>query len=336
LEVGLDVLKVPAASKKISYMHRTVKDFLANVSVWEKIIAHYPTMDPHVCHLRASVLALKLRPEEPRQRRSMLNEWWGGVVLTMTHARHAAAASHDEVFNLLNTYDDTLNWYFPPRQSVSLDSWARSCFGTYEERAFTPYPDPFLSLTTKFGVARYVEDYLDTYEYEYVEEKPLLSYAVEYLVHRQSTVYPLASPEIVQILFNNNQDPNLARRSTRAVGLHHHHDDDEGDPVPTKQKPPMKTPWILALEAVQQAQRRGWIERYDVDPMGVPRWTAILKLFLKYGANANVTVQATYRDKSETAIHLMTRVCNAYHSKNMEEVLELLKAAKPKSTAPKN
>ncbi|KAF8971912.1 hypothetical protein BDZ97DRAFT_1650798 [Flammula alnicola] len=287
--------------RKITYLHRTVKDFLANDIVWQGVLAYAPELDPHLCHLRASVLRFKLCLEQPRRQRAV-NDWWPQIVLSMTHARYtkSVADTREETFELLNALDDTLNWFWPPRGSVARDSWARSCFGTYEERGSTAYPDPFLSLATKFGVARYVETYLDTLEYEYEEEKPLLSYAVEYLVHRQSSVYPLSAPQLVSRIQMSK---------------------------PKKKPPPgLKTPWVIALETVQQAHRRKWIEKYDVDPDGTARWAGILRMFLEHGADPGVVLHATHKDPVETALELVTRVFEAYRSREVQRVRELLLA----------
>lgn len=244
----------------------------------------------------------------------------------MTHARYSLPSSQQMIFDHLNSFDDTLNWYWPPRGgSVAIDSWARSCFGTYEERGSKQYPDPFLSLATKFGLAGYVEIYLDTLEYEYEQEKPLLSYAVEYLVHRQSSVYPLSNPIIVDTLFKNGADPNLFKRAEMARANERQSDDETMlELEKPKPAPKFKTPWAVALEAIQQAHRRGWIEPFDINPEGTVRWARILRTFLENGADPNVEVEATYKDKKETALGLITRLLDIYHSKELQLVRDLL------------
>jgi hypothetical protein len=316
--------------RKIMYLHRTVKDYLKDDDVWQGVVSHRPDFDPHLCHARASVLRFKLSLETPKRERT-INEWWPRIVLAMTHARLSSPSSQQELFQYLNTLDDTLNWYWPPRGgSVADDSWARSCFGTFEERGRKPYPDPFLSLATKFGVVGYLDTYLDTYEYAYEHEKPLLSYAVEYLIHRQSSVYPLSDPRMVDVLFKNGEDPNLFREAEKDAV----EDDDEDEEAEDREarrakkakKPPPKpkTPWVLALQAVQQADRRRWIEPYDIDPQGTARWAEILRKFLENGADPKVSVQATYKDKLETALEVITRVFEEYHAKEVQLIRDLI------------
>ncbi|KAH9479858.1 Vegetative incompatibility protein HET-E-1 [Psilocybe cubensis] len=318
--------------RKISYLHRTVKDYLRKEDIWNEIVSHLPSIDPHLLHVRSVHLQFKHPIGAPRKQRN-INAWWSRIVLAMTHARYCRPASHEAMFDYLNAFDDTLNWYCPPRGgSVAIDSWARSCFGTYEERASRKFPDPFLSLAVKFGVVGYVGTYLDTLEYEYEQEKPLLSHAVEYLVNRQSTVYPLSNPELVEVLLSNGEDPNLIKqpeRDTIIQSLAHKNSqehpsvDDEDYQPPQKPPPALKTPWVLALEAVQQAHRKGWIEPFDIRPEGTARWARILRALLEHGAHPNVMVSATYRDKEESAADLLTRVFEAYMSSEVNQVKDL-------------
>ncbi|PPQ85251.1 hypothetical protein CVT25_010024 [Psilocybe cyanescens] len=321
------------ARRKIMYLHRTVKDYLKQKEVWNAVVSHLPDIDAHLLHTRAVLFQFRFPIGAPRRQRN-INEWWSRIVLAMTHARLCLPSSQQAMFDYLNAFDDTLNWYWPPRGGlVAIDSWARSCFGTYEERGSKQYPDPFLSLATKFGIKGYVETYLDTLEYEYEQGKPLLSYAVEYLIHRQHSVYPLSEPEIVDILLKNGENPNLIRQPDRdAIILRQNNEkapksDDEDHPAEApKRKPPpaLKTAWVAALEAVQQAHRKGWIEVYDISPEGTARWARILRAFLEHGADPDVVVAATYRDKAESALELLTRVFEAYRSREVQRVRELL------------
>lgn len=311
--------------RKIMYLHRTVKDYLKDTKVWADVVSHLPEFDPHLFHVQSSLFQFRFPIDTPRRQRN-INEWWPKIVLAMTHARYSLPSSQQMIFDHLNSFDDTLNWYWPPRGgSVAIDSWARSCFGTYEERGSKQYPDPFLSLATKFGLAGYVEIYLDTLEYEYEQEKPLLSYAVEYLVHRQSSVYPLSNPIIVDTLFKNGADPNLFKRAEMARANERQSDDETMlELEKPKPAPKFKTPWAVALEAIQQAHRRGWIEPFDINPEGTVRWARILRTFLENGADPNVEVEATYKDKKETALGLITRLLDIYHSKELQLVRDLL------------
>ncbi|KAF9478915.1 hypothetical protein BDN70DRAFT_921597 [Pholiota conissans] len=316
------------ALRKIMYLHRTVKDYLRIDDVWQGVLSHCAGFDPHLCHVRAAVLRFKMSLEKPKRERN-INEWWSKIVLAMTHARFSSPASQQDVFDHLNILDDTLNWYWPPRGSVANDSWARSCFGTYEERGGKLYPDPFLSLATKFGVVGYMNIYLDTFEYAYECEKPLLSYAVEYLVHRQSSVYPLSNPRLLEVLFKNGEDPNLFRMPDVDINEEEEEDGEEESKKNGRQKEKkapskVKTPWVLALQAVQQAHRRRWIEPYDVNPEGTARWARILRIFLENGADPNVQVQATYKDKLESALEVITRVYEAYRAREIQLVRDLL------------
>ncbi len=314
-------LSMPYA--KISYLHRTVKDFLTLPPVWQQILSLTLRYRPHLRHLRSIILQFKLCFEKPRRPSRRVAEWFAHVSLAMTHARYASPEVHSEVFALLNEMDRTLTWFYPIRETAAHDSWARSTFGTLEQRGRLLYPQPFLGLTLRFGVASYLEDYLDSYDYNDADGDgvSLFSWFAAYLIDRQQSLFPLASPRIVSRLLHAGADPNQQPPSKQP--LKRQSDDDELQaPQPVAKDP--KTPWVQILESVQQAARRGWIRRYDVDTSGISRWTEILRLFLEHGADPMAYVKATHKDRRETALGLLTRVAEEQHSMDVLKIKQLL------------
>jgi hypothetical protein len=273
--------------QRVTYVHRTVKDWLAHPHVWEKIISLSPDVHPHLAHLRSVVLSFKLSLDKPRRGRS-INAWWPRIVLALTHSRFIQSEQREETIRLLDGLNTTLTWYFPRlEKDARYDHWARSCFGNLEERGRVPFEDPFLSLVIKFGVRDYVLPYLSEGRYEEHDGRSLLTHAVAYLVHRQQSLYPLADYEIVKALLEFGLDPNFRM-----------------------DRPSARTPWEVAIEAVQQAHRRGWIGDGNeaTEAQNIERWASILRLFLEHGAVVTASAQATWRDQKESAVDLLHKI----------------------------
>ena len=296
-----------SAQSKVTYLHRTVRDFIVCPDVWNELLQQTigTNFDPHMCHLKSYIMQLKLPLEEPEHHRR-LDEWWPDIVLAMTHARYIQPLNPTIQSALLNDLNKTLTWYWLTRKDNDPnDTWARTAFGTYEGRKNTLFHDPFLSLAAKFGLAEYVAYTLSSENTDYKSGRPLLSYAIEFLLHRQSTVYPLSSPALVAtILRHRGTDPNQSYH-----------------PVPSSRE---ETPWLLALKLVRQAQRRGWVEYYDISEEGVPRWVAILKLFVEHGADPNALIVEDRWDPSATALEIVTMMLEKYGSKEVWDLREML------------
>ena len=75
---------------KVTYLHRTVRDWLVySPSTWDTILQYTASAsyDPHISHLCSYVLQLKLPLAELEHHRR-LDEWWEDIVLSLTHARY--------------------------------------------------------------------------------------------------------------------------------------------------------------------------------------------------------------------------------------------------------
>ena len=295
------------AHTRVTYLHRTVRDFVVGSNEWNLILQQTigTTFDPHTAHLQSHVLQLKLPLEEPEQHRR-LDEWWPNIMLAMTHARYASACSQNTQTTHLNALNETLNWYWLPRKNVPNDNWARNAFGSYEERNKhkTEFHDPFLSLAAKFGLEGYVEAQLATGNFPYKGGQPLLSYAMQFLVHRQFTIFPLSSPSLVQIIFEHGAEPNLLYKNMAGKD---------------------ETPWLSALGYVRQANRRGWFEYYDVDgENGVTRVVKILSMMVEAGADVNAIIVETRFDPEITALGVIEEVCERYGHAEMGRLKGLM------------
>jgi hypothetical protein len=293
------------ARGRIGYLHRTVRDFFAYSGDFDGIASRTKpgTFDPHICLLRSHVLQLRF-PLEPPEKHRRLDEWWPDVILALTHARHAGQTSASTQVELLNRFKNTLDWYWVPRPLDPLDNWARNAFATYEQRMKfrIPYHYPFLSLATKFGLCHYVGSELDTGTYCYKGGIPLLSYAVEYIANRRSSVYPLSSPDMIEMLLEKSQDPNLAYKSLS--------NKDE-------------TPWLLTLKYIREANRRQWIEQTESEE-GIKRWAQIIELFIQHGANPNALIVKDMWDPAASALDVLTMVKDGNQTPRIKSLVEFL------------
>ncbi|KAH8900176.1 hypothetical protein GQ53DRAFT_741136 [Thozetella sp. PMI_491] len=298
------------AMNTVTYLHRTVRDYLMlGDGVWTRLTSHSPTgFDGHLRLLRSHILRLKHSLEEIEHHRRM-DEWYPDIALSLTHCRYIQNDANSLRTPLVNELDKTMSWYWLARSGDPYDHWARSCFGSYEQRKGNKIiiPKPFIVLCTKFGLEHYVLDVLkdlvepskncpfpflltdeDSEDEEEdedederviiepeVEETPLLMYALEFLTSRQKAIFPLSSPSFVASLLTS---PHL-----QAPGLANF----IGTPN-TKYTPrlvPRKnaTPWVMVLRHLRDAKRRGWIDPFDTDPSGTERWIAIVRLLIDTG-----------------------------------------------------
>ena len=85
-----------------------------------------------------------------------------------------------------------------------------------------------------------------------------------------------------------------------------------------------ETPWLYALKAVRDGNRRGWIEYYDVEERGVVRWVGIMKMLLEAGADPNAMIEETKWDPEITALEVVEMVCERYKSREMRGLRDLM------------
>ncbi|KAK8137397.1 hypothetical protein PG984_005337 [Apiospora sp. TS-2023a] len=299
------------AQNRVTYLHRTVRDWLIlspEDQVWHRLraagdVSEADIFDPHLRLLRSYILQMKNPIEEPEHHRR-LDEWYPGIALALTHARYMERDPHKLQARLVGEVEKTISWYWESRGPETTDHWARNSFGTYEERRGNQLimAHAYLALCTKFGLQQYVIDTLDQMamdppktadadeddlraaksepdEPPLIEETPLLHRALEFLCSRQKTIYPLSSLTFVRALFDaSNQYASSHPKLSDLIG---------GMNTPSWSSPLLKknqvTTWIMVLRHLRDAKRRVWIQRFDVDPAGTERWTAIVECLVQQG-----------------------------------------------------
>ncbi|KAK8012236.1 hypothetical protein PG991_009611 [Apiospora marii] len=238
--------------------------------------------------------------EEPEHHRR-LDEWYPGIALALTHARYVERDTQKLQARLVGEVEKTISWYWESRGPERTDHWARNSFGTYEERHGNQLilAHAYLALCARFGLQQYVIDTLDQMALELpkfespdyddddlnaesddllIEETPLLHRALEFLCSRQKTIYPLSSLSFVRALLDASEKYASNPKLSGLIG---------GVNAPPWSSPLLKkkqiTTWIMVLRHLRDAKRRGWIERFDVDPSGTERWTAIVECLVQHG-----------------------------------------------------
>ncbi|KAJ3160781.1 hypothetical protein HDU88_007833 [Geranomyces variabilis] len=300
--------KMPLHDRQIIYKHRTVRDWMVDAQVWMDILELGPSIDAHMIHVITILTLFKSPLTRPRRARN-INAWWPHIVLCFTHAR---LSSSPAIYDLLLELDSILSWYWPNLdKDPRIDSWARSCFGSLESRGRNVFEDPFLALTIRFGVLSFVRRYLHERRYVSGQGRSLLEHATAFLVHRQSTIYPLSDPRIVFLLFDDtiNLDVNHCAKPPPPV---------PGNPTRPK---PAKSPWQTVLEAIQQADRRGWIDVRSLEGRAnVDRWVDIVRMYMARRPDMDVSVAYGWKDKKENPGELLKRIAEAYTYSPLEQL----------------
>ncbi|KAH6609937.1 hypothetical protein Trco_003283 [Trichoderma cornu-damae] len=314
---------VDAAEQRVTYIHRTVRDwFMEEPGVMDRLVDKTPPdFDAHLRLLRSYVLQMK-NPLEEVEHHRQLDEWWPGIALAMTHARHVQRDPRHLQRALVNEVDRTISWYWLSRPEDPYDHWARYGLGPYRMfKLAAPMWQPFLCLATRFGLTNYVMEEVtsrraaeggvsdEKKQLQTPESTPLLAYATEFLCSRNKTIFPLSESRLVEFLLRNPCRIN--------PGTNHEYTD-FWTRLP-------RTPWITMLRHLRDAWRRSWIEYYDVDPQGTARWAEIVRLFLEVGgADREAVVVKDSWDPEITATGVMGLLEATYGAVEMRELTEMM------------
>ncbi|KAL7785865.1 hypothetical protein V8C37DRAFT_393291 [Trichoderma ceciliae] len=312
-----------AAQRRVTYIHRTVRDwFMEEPGVMARLVNKTPSdFDPHLRLLRSYILQMKNFLQEVEHHRQ-LDDWWPGIALAMTHARYVRNDPRHLQRAMVNEVDKTISWYWLHKPEDPYDHWARYGLGPYRMfKNAAPMWQPFLCLTTRFGLTKYVTEEVvarnaaegeipdEKKELQTPESTPLLAYATEYLCSRNKTIFPLSDSRLVEFLLHNQCRIN--------PGTNHEYTDF------WTHRP--RTPWITLLRHLRDARRRGWIEYYDVDPQGTRRWAEIVSLFLGIGgADREAVVVKDNWDPEITAMEVLELLEETYGAVEMKELAEMM------------
>ncbi|KAJ5365727.1 hypothetical protein N7517_008613 [Penicillium concentricum] len=132
---------------KVSYVHRTVKDFLSLPHVRSRLLEHMvgSSFEPHTSLLTSIVFQVRWPLDEFHPNRQ-IDDRWPNIILAFTHARLSLNHRQSQLV-LIAELDRALCQHWVSRQSIEHDHWARNHFSSYEKRKNLSFRDPFLSLS---------------------------------------------------------------------------------------------------------------------------------------------------------------------------------------------
>jgi len=230
----------------------------------------------------------------------------------------------------------TISSLWLPRKKASpdpLDHWSISAFSTYELRSKTTFPNPWLALCVKFGLVHYLSSVLSSspspitprFSKSVANEEdggnglrdegeegaggqPLLAYAIEFLISRKLSIYPLSTLEMVKVLLEKEGiDPNETYKDFKGR---------------------LETPWGRVLKAIREGDRRGWISAYEVDGMGIRRWVEIVDAFIQAGANRGLVLEKTRWEGKMSAMEVLEGVFEGRGNAEVGRLVEMVGGGK--------
>lgn len=324
---GQDYDDIDSMERRVFYIHRTVRDWLVSAEgIHERLVRAAPAdFDAHLRLLRSYVLRMR-HPAEYIDHHRVLDDWWPDISLSLTHARRVTNDPQHLQRRFINRLDETLQWWWLSKPEDPYDHWARNSFSSYEIRMkATPIWQPLLCLAAKFGLETYIREELearhtkestkgvsqDTLDLETDDSSPLLTYAIEYVCSRKKTIFPLSDPSLIRYLLEN---PWRANR-----GANHEYKD-------FLMRRPI-TPWLALLKHLRDANRRRFIDIYDVHEQGTSRWAVVVRLFLEQGgADPDAVVLKDMWDPEITAKEVLELLDNEYGAYEVKQLLEVLES----------
>jgi energy-coupling factor transporter ATP-binding protein EcfA2 len=205
---------ITQVTQDVTYLHRSVADYLAREEVWREIVRHTKSTSFHAPQalLNSSIMEIKVSVFAPEQdvRCSFAIELWQLVLNAMHFASLIAEATSMTSLALLDDLDEALCSHFKSNPTAlgvyhpreKLETWCGTWFDDF------PRPhnsqDNFLTFTTEQGLELYVcEKFKQNPKCMKKNGRPLLDYACN-----SGPRFMLSQPKIVQTLLYHGADPN--------------------------------------------------------------------------------------------------------------------------------
>lgn len=202
--VDASVLENAKADGKVQYLHRTVKDYLEQPSVWKTITARTTgtDFDPHLQLLKSCLLQLKT---SHFQMAFIPEDIWTTVSLALEYARRAELKGRAEYIPLLDQVDFVITWILQQMQQTYLGHWARHYLAG-DERPLE-WVDTTTAIAVEYGLCAYLDYKFRQSDSNPLEKpgRPLLDYAMSQTPRRQR--YLICAP-VVDVLLSHGADPN--------------------------------------------------------------------------------------------------------------------------------
>jgi hypothetical protein len=256
---------------KVQYLHRTVKDFLARIDIWDYVLSGIRnSFDPDLTLSGAFLLHIKTLSSSS----DSLDAFWDACTSCIEYSTRFEIRAKDAHISILCELDKTAGALFENR-IIGAAAWHRG--GQYNPAASTAsahWTETRL-LVKPFRVVEGNSRYKTTSFFDFAFQYPLYSYiryrfsegkspnsllAGYFLLH---TAVFFEDVEIIKLLFNYKANPNLREGSL--------------------------TIWQQVLWRAGEAKTR------ETDQQ---RWAEIVEMFLKNGADPRVTVNGAPLEKS--------------------------------------
>jgi hypothetical protein len=209
---------VTQVTQDVTYLHRTVADYLAREEVWCGIISHTRSTNFHVPQalLKSTLMEIKLSvfALAPHNMCSYEIELWQLVLNAMHFASLIEETTSMASLALLDDLDGALSSHFIENPATLAwndfdkkpETWCDTWFDDFPRP--TGSHDNFLSFTTEQGLQSYVcEKLQQNPKCMRKHGRPLLDYACN-----SGPRFDLPRPKIVQALLRNGANLNLAFR----------------------------------------------------------------------------------------------------------------------------
>jgi hypothetical protein len=206
---------VTQITQDVTYLHRSVADYLAREEVWREVVSHTASTSFYAPQtlLKSSVMEIKVSVFAPAPRNSCSDgiELWKVVLNAMHFASLIAEATSMTSLALLDDLDEALSIHFisnrssfgaMPHWTGNTETWCGTWFD--DHRRPSGAQDNYLTFTTERGLEFYVcEKLKQNPQCLKKSGRPLLDYACN-----SGPQFDLIRPEIVQALLHNGADPN--------------------------------------------------------------------------------------------------------------------------------
>lgn len=259
---------------KVQYLHRTVKDYLEEPTVWQTIVAstHGTDFDADVVLLESCLRQLKA--SEFDKNHLVSESTWRCIALGFEYARQAELKQNLAYIPLLDELDSTMTWLLQQPGTPYPSHWATYYEAGRERRS--EWEDTTLALAIEYGLSSYLDKkFRQSSPMCEKSGRPLLDYAVS--SNPRSQRYPM-SPLVVSVLLRHGADPNKRYQDS--------------------------SPWENALGYAYSLQ---WtFKKYGAERQQPDRWEALNLLeifghFINYGADLNESciVRSGLEDETE-------------------------------------
>jgi hypothetical protein len=260
---GETVTVIPEPDRKVTYLHRTAKDFLESPDMQKRILTMSPPgFDRHVAILSGYLLLLKTLPVEGIDRVTL----WRMVVDFLNIASESEASAEVPLTEYIDELDKTADIMF-----CAHGFSGEKCHWTATRRtsAGSKYEVGFLPLAAEFNLRRYIVSKLELGVPLFLlgDGRPILDYVIEDFAKYPSLCEPstvasegsdLPCLRVIKTLLDRGENPNARYKDS--------------------------TTWERVLEAASKIAKTPRVED-EKKRLLLGHWAAIVETFIAHDAD---------------------------------------------------